>query len=123
MKFELKDEKSRKEIGIIIRNKVMANLLKGKIPTFAIVHWTIDGSIDWHYFTPMSLEPVDKDGKRFLSLGDVEFFLALFIKMPNIREVEYDEEKNIIYFNFQDEEEVDLDRFFDVEEEEVDFLD
>jgi len=102
MKFELKTVEDRKKAFKELRRLVLNDVGKGRLPTFHILHIERDGTVDNHYMTPISLEPVDEEGNKAVWVQDYEFFLKLLLKLKNVVEVEYDPNRPAIIFTYEE---------------------
>jgi hypothetical protein len=101
MRFELRTVEDRRKAFRELLRMVLDDIAeKEKIPTFHVVHVEKDGSIDNHYMTPVSLEPVDDRGNIGVWAQDFEFFLKLLLRLKNIIEVEYDPERPAVIFTY-----------------------
>ena len=118
MEFELRTMEDRKKAIIEIRSAMLRETLKGKPPTFAFLHFSNDGTLDNHFMTPMPFEKIDEEGTRFMNVADIDFFLSVFLTMPNVSHVEYDPEKNYLYIDIYDPGNLNLDDWFEEKEEE-----
>ena len=107
MKFDLtsKDVFERKKIAQLLLEKIVSFLMKGKMVTFHVVHFEYDEwgcTVDNHYMTPISLEPVDEKGNKMIWIQDFEFFLLLLLLDTRTHSVQFDEERPAVIFEFQD---------------------
>ena len=100
MRFELKTPKDRKRAFREIWRLILNDIAKGRIPTYHILHIEEDGSVDNHYMTPISLEPVNEKGDKMIWIQDFEFFLKLLLRLKRVVEVEYDPERPAVVFTY-----------------------
>jgi len=100
MKFELKTREDRKRAFKEIWRLVLNDVGNGRLPTYHILHIERDGTVDNHYMTPISLEPVDDKGSKAVWVQDFEFFLKLLLRLKRIVEVEYDHERPAVIFTY-----------------------
>ena len=103
VEFKLGDLKSRKRAYLELKELILRDLASGRIPTYHFVHY--EDNIDMkiisnHYMTPVSLEPVDKKGRKMLWTQDFLFFLELFLRIKGVREVLYDPKRPAIVFRY-----------------------
>ena len=102
MRFNLEGKSFKERLFIarrIFEEKVVKDLLEGRIPVYHILHFE-DSGVDNHYMTPISLEPVDKKGNKMIWLQDFEFFLYMFLTDKRVKMVEYDEKRPAVIFDF-----------------------
>ncbi|RLG70638.1 MAG: hypothetical protein DRO23_13065 [Thermoprotei archaeon] len=102
MLIELHTIEDRKKAFKIMWKKILKDLLKGRIPTYHVLHFYKHGSVGNHYMTPISLEPVNKEGDRMVWINDFEFFLRLFLRLKRVTTVEYDEKRPAVIFYYEE---------------------
>ena len=106
MKFELEGKSFKERLIIahkIFEEKVLPDLMNGRIPTYHIVHFedTVEGSIVTnHYLTPLSLEPIDDKKNRMLWVQDFEFLLSMLLTDERVKRVEYNDERPAVIIDF-----------------------
>jgi len=102
MRFELKIEEDRRKAFREIRRLILSDLMRGRMPTFHVLHFERDGLVDNHYMTPISLEPADEQGNSVVWFQDFEFFLKLLLSLRKVVEVEYDHERPAVIFTYSE---------------------
>ncbi|RLF08479.1 MAG: hypothetical protein DRJ60_00010 [Thermoprotei archaeon] len=102
MKFELKTREDRMRAFKEIWRLVLNDVGNGRLPTYHILHIERDGTVDNHYMTPISLEPVDDKGNKAVWVQDFEFFLKLLLSLRKVVEVEYDHERPAVIFTYSE---------------------
>ena len=100
MRFELNSIEDRKRAFREIWRLILNDIAKGRIPTYHILHIEKDGTVDNHYMTPISLEPVNEKGDKMIWIQDFEFFLKLLLRLKRVVEVEYDPERPAVVFTY-----------------------
>lgn len=84
VKFEFKSVEDRKRAYKAIREFILKDLVNGKIPMFHVFHIESDETVDNHYMTPISLEPVDEKGSRAVFVQDFEFSQKLLLRLKRL---------------------------------------
>lgn len=99
MKFRLRSVNDRKRAFKVLWEHIIEDLGRGRIPTYHILRVS-NGEVTNHYMTPISLEPVDKEGSKMVWVEDFMFFLKLLLSLKGVVEVEYDPERPAVIFTY-----------------------
>ena len=103
--FDLEGKSLKERLIIahkIFEKKVVPDLLKGRIPTYHVLHFETysDGcTADNHYMTPLSMESINGKGDRMIWVQDFEFFLKVFATDERVKMVGYDEDSPAVIFS------------------------
>jgi len=100
MRFELRTIEDRRRAFREIWERVLNDVGSGRIPTYHVLHIEGDGTVDNHYMTPISLEPVNERGDMMVWVQDFEFFLKLMLRLKRVIEVEYDPKRPAVIFTY-----------------------
>jgi len=102
LKIELKSSDDRRKAFFAVRERILSDLVSGRIPTFHVLHFEKDGSADNHYMTPISVEPVNDQGCKMIWIQDFEFWLKLLLKIKRVVNVEYDPSRPAVIFTYDE---------------------
>lgn|GEM_PF-2652448 len=102
IKFELKTVEDRKKAFTVISERILRDILNGRIPTYHVLHFNRDGSAHNHFMTPISLEPVDSQGRKMIWIQDFEFWLKFLLKNRKVTYVEYVPSRPAILFTYDE---------------------
>lgn len=102
IEFELKTVEDRRKAFATLSKRILRDVLDGRIPTYHVLHFERNGSAHSHVMTPISLEPVDSQGRKVIFIQDFEFWLKFLLKNKNVTDVEYDPSRPAILFVYDE---------------------
>lgn len=88
-----------------VYEQIMGKMISQKgIVYFNVLVSDLSGNMSNCYFSPVT--PIQKNGKNMVFTDDVKKLIKILLSHPNMANLEYDAEKNVISATFTDESEL-----------------